>query len=75
MRHLDGQLVIDFANELRRPLPGWSYCPCGKLVSLADEPAFAEDAAGNMRAWHRLCRMSEHDEQRAKRARKRLHGA
>lgn len=68
---LVGQRLIDFAAELRKAPRGWRYCPCSKLVSLADEPAFAEDAAGNMRAWHRLCRMAEHDEQRAKQMRRR----
>lgn len=67
---LIGQLEIDFAAELRRLPRGWFYCPCGGLVSLADEPAFAPDAAGNMRPWHRACVTKDHAEQRAKRARR-----
>lgn len=66
-----GQLRIDFDAWLRRLPRGWSYCPCGKPVSIADEPAFAEDAAGMPRKWHRACLDADVAEQRAKRARKR----
>ena len=52
---LSGQRLIDFDDWLRLPPPGHKRCPCGQFVSLADEPLFAEDAAGNMRAWHRPC--------------------
>lgn len=68
---LAGQLLIDF-DEWMRLLPrGWSYCPCAKPVSIADEPAFAEDAAGVPRRWHRACLEADKREQLAKRARKR----
>ena len=65
---LAGQLLIDFTQELRRPPPGWRYCPCARLVAL-DEGVYAEDAAGNMRSWHVACRALEKQEQHGKRMR------
>lgn len=64
---LEGQMLVDFKAWLAIVPAGFKRCPaCPSLVSLGDEPAFAEDEAGTMRTWHRSCLERERAHRRNK---------